>query len=104
MSSETVFKAGAWVGGHEYTDEERLKNEIGRAEENIGFYREKLLALAVSTPQDIMADIIEDNGNPLDEIMLLFDELWEGMQDEVFRLANLCVIENNIDYIDNGED
>lgn len=103
MSKETIFKDGAWVGGYEYTSATRLTEDIARCEANISQYREQLLALAVSTPHDIMENIIEEGGNPFDEIRLLFDELWDGMQDETLKLGTLYTVQMNEDFVDMGD-
>lgn len=98
MSRETVFKEGAWVGGYEFTDERTLKEDIAKKENDVLWYKEKLLALAMATPRDITPD----GADPLDHVKLTFDELWDELQDELFRLSDLYLIEVNKEYIDNG--
>ena len=98
MSRETHFKEGAWIGGYEYSDERTLKEDIAKKENDVLWYKEKLLALAMATPKDITPD----GDDPLEHVNLTFDELWDELQDELFRLSDLYLIEVNKEYIDNG--
>lgn len=100
MSRETIFKDGAWVGGYEYSSATQLKEDIAKCEEEITRYREQFLALAVSTPRQIMHNIVKNGGNPYEEIRLLFWELWDDMQEATIRLANLYTIQLNEDKVE----
>lgn len=55
---------------------------------------------AVATPKDITPD----GADPLEHVKLTFDELWDELQDELFRLSDMYLIEMNKEHIDNGED
>lgn len=98
MSRETHFKEGAWIGGYEYSDERTLKEDIAKKENDVLWYKEKLLALAMATPKDITPD----GDDPLEHVKLTFDELWDELQDELFHLSDMYLIEVNKEYIDNG--
>lgn len=100
MSRETIFKEGAWVGGYEYSSDAQLKEDIARKENDVMWYKEKLLAMAMATPKDITPG----GDDPLEHVKLAFDELWDEVHDELFRLSDLYIIESNKEYIDNGED
>ena len=96
MSRETIFKGGAWVGGYEFSNERTLKEDIARKENDVLWYKEKLLALAMATPKDITPD----GADPLEHVKLTFDELWDELQDELFRLSDMYLIEINKENID----
>ena len=95
MSRETHFKEGAWIGGYEYSDERTLKEDIAKKENDVLWYKEKLLALAVATPKDITPD----GDGPLEHVTLIFDELWDELQDELFRLSDLYTVQLNEDSV-----
>ena len=98
MSRETVFKEGAWIGSYEYSNERTLKEDIAKKENDVLWYKEKLLALAMATPKDITPD----GSDPLEHVKLTFDELWDELQDELFRLSDMYLIEINKENIDDG--
>ena len=98
MSRETVFKEGAWIGGYEYSNERTLKEDIAKKENDVLWYKEKLLALAMATPKDITPD----GSDPLEQVRETFSDVWDELQDELFRLSDLYLIEANKEYIDNG--
>lgn len=94
MSRETHFKEGAWIGGFEYHNEAQLKGEIERYESLLYKYKtEFAIRLGMNNP----------DGNA-EEMFFEFEELWDAMQDTMFRLSDLYVIETNKEHIDNGED
>lgn len=96
MSRETTFKEGAWISGFEFRDENHLHREIGDQEKLLGKYK---------TQFAILYGMACRAGNPeeSDGLLIEFNELWEGLQDTMFSLAKLYVVNLNIDYIDNGE-
>jgi len=100
MSKETIFRDGASVGGYEYSSATQLKEDIAKKENDVLWYKEKLLALAMATPKDITPD----GADPLEHVKLTFDELWDELQDELFRLSDMYLIEMNKEHIGNGED
>lgn len=99
MSRETHFKEGAWIGGYEYSTGARLKEDIAKREADVAYYKERLLALVMATPRDITPD----GDDPMEHVKLTFDELWDELQDELFRLSDMYLIEVNKEHIDNGE-
>lgn len=93
MRRETRFKEGAWIDGFEYHNEAQLKDEIERYESLLYEYKtEFAIRLGMNNP----------DGNA-EELFFEFEELWEALQDTMFRLSDLYVIEGNKDYINNGE-
>ena len=89
MSRETIFKEGAWVGGYEYSDERTLQADISKKEADLNFYKVRLAVMAgMANPEDVAGDVHQD-----------LEELWDEIQDAMFSLAYMYMIENNKDYI-----
>ena len=97
MSRETIFKAGAWVGGYEYFNATQLTEDIAKKEADISYYKERLLALAMATPKDIAPQ----GEDPFEYVKQMFDELWEEIQDHTLQLGTMYTVQLNEDYIDN---
>lgn len=100
MSRETVFKDGAWVGGYQYSDKRTLEVDIKRLTETVEFWKRRLYAMAHASPRDITPQGEE----PLQYIQNEFDDIWEALEDDLFALSRLYIIENNEEYIDKGEE
>ena len=98
MSRETIFRDGASVGGYEFSSATQLTEDIAKKEADISYYKERLLALAMATPKDITPD----GSDPLEQVRETFSDVWDELQDELFRLSDLYLIEANKEYIDNG--
>ena len=97
MSRETTFKEGAWISGFEFRDENQLHREIEDQESLLGKYKTQFAILYGMANRDGKPD--ESDG-----MLHEFEELWEGLQDVMFHLARLYVVDMNKEYIDNGED
>lgn len=94
MSRETYFKKGAWISGFQYYNEAQLEQEIEHQEDLLGKYKSEFaIRLGMNNPDGDAEDLFFD-----------FEELWNAMQDVTFMLARLYVIDQNKEYIDNGED
>ena len=99
MSRETYFKEGAWLGGYEYSNDNQLERDIEEKKEMISYFKERLLAMAIATPKDV----VQGDDNPLESLHLEFREIWRELEDELVSLGFLYFVKNNIEYIDNGE-
>lgn len=89
MSRETIFKDGAWVGGYEYSDERTLQADISKQEADLNFYKVRLAVMTgMANTEDVAEEVHQD-----------LEELWEEIQEAMFRLAYMYMIENNKDYI-----
>jgi len=100
MSKETIFKDGAWVGGYEYSTPERLEDDIRKKEACVNCYKQKLLAMACATP----SDVTPAGQDPLEHVSLLFNDLWDDLQEEIFSLSTMYTVQLNEDNINMGDE
>lgn len=100
MSRETIFKEGAWVGGYEFRDKHTLELDMKHLAESIEYFKRRLYAMVHATPRDIAPQGEE----PLQYIQNEFEDIWEALEDDIFALGRLHIIENNEEYIDKGEE
>lgn len=100
MSRETIFKEGAAVCGYEYSNKARLESDIREMESDVNYYKQRLLAMCCATPKDITPK----GDEPLRFVTQEFDEMWDELQDIMFRLSDLYTIQLNEDCIYNGKD
>lgn len=100
MSRETIFKDGAWVGGYEFRDKQSLDRDIKYVEDSVEYYKRRLYAMVYASPRDITPQGQE----PLQYLQNEFEDIWEELEDNIFTLARLHIIENNEEYIDKGEE
>ena len=99
MSRETSFKAGAWIGGYQYSDSGTLKSDIEEAESMIQWFRDSLLVLAASNPKDITPE----GEDPAEHIKLEFRQLWEDLDEAFWDLHRVQFIQLNEEYVDKDE-
>ena len=96
MNRETTFKEGAAVCGYEYSTSAQLKEDIAKKEADVAYYKERILAMCMATPKDITPN----GADPVENVHLTFNEIWDELQDELFALSNLCVIQFNEDCVE----
>lgn len=99
MSRETTFKEGAAVCGYEYSGKAQLESDIKSMEADVNYYKQRLLAMSCATPKDITPE----NREPLQYVEEEFEEVWDELQDRLFRLGDLYTIQLNEDCIDDGK-
>lgn len=99
MSRETIFKQGAAICGYEYSNKSQLESDIKSMEADVNYYRQRLLAMCCATPKDITPK----DGDPLQYVEQEFEEVWDVLQEWMFRLSDLYTIQLNEDCIDDGK-
>ena len=99
MSRTTIFKEGAWISGYEYSDKDTLQRDIDKKEADVNCCKEELLALAMATPKDITSK----GADPFEYVKMKFDEIFDELQEHLFQLHALYLIQHNEEYVSNAE-
>ena len=103
MGYGTSFTADIYLNRQIFSNRYELDEKVKELEKFIESAKQELLALAVSTPKDVIAEKNEDGyvENPLDQIIRRTRETLEWMEDNYRELNKLYQFQ---EYLDENPD
>lgn len=103
MGYGTEFTADIYLNRQIFSNRYELDEKVKELEKFIELAKQELLALAVSTPKDVIAEKNEDGyvENPLDQIIRRTRETIEWMEDNYRDLHKLYQFQ---EYLDENPD
>ena len=99
MGYGTLFTADIYLNRQIFSNRYELDERVKELENLIESAKQELLALAVSTPKDVIAEKNEDGyvENPLDQIIRRTRETFEWMDDNYRDLNKLYQFQEYLD-------
>lgn len=103
MGYGTIFTTDIYLNRQIFNSRYELDDKIKEFENLIEMSKRELLAFAVSTPKDVMAEKNEDGEveNPMDQILRRTAETFEWMEDNYRELNRLYQFQ---EYLDENPD
>ena len=103
MGWGTSFTADVYLNRQIFQSRYELDEKVKELEQFIEMAKQELLALAVSTPKDVISEKNEDgyDENPLDQIIRKTREAFEWMEDNYRELHKLYQFQ---EYLDENPD
>lgn len=91
MGYGTAFTIDVYINRQIFSNKYELENRIEEVEDYINSAKKELLALAVSTPKDVIAEKDESGypQNPIDEVLRKTSEIFEWLEDNYTELHKL---------------
>jgi len=103
MGYGTTFTADIYLNRQIFESRWELDEKVKELEKFIEMSKQELLALAVSTPKDVIAEKSEDGypQNPIEEVLRKTRETFEWMEDNYRELNKLYQFQ---EYLDENPD